>query len=81
MKMIVLAAAMIAFLTSCTDASESRQALNEAGYTDVTIGDFAWLQCGKDDTFATEFTAKGPTGVSVKGAVCCGWLKGCTIRL
>ncbi len=67
-------------LTSCTNASDSHQALTEAGYTDVDIGGYAWLQCGKDDTFATKFSAKGPTGVPVNGAVCCGWLKGCTIR-
>lgn len=80
MKKTILAALLIMTLTACTNARDSRQALAEAGFSDIHVGGFAWLQCGKDDTFATKFSAKGPTGVSVNGAVCCGWLKGCTIR-
>lgn len=67
-------------MTACTDEDESRQALNEAGYSDVVVGGYALFQCGKGDNFATKFSAKGPTGVPVRGAVCCGWMKGCTIR-
>jgi hypothetical protein len=76
-----IALLVIAALTAgCTSNADSYRALNEAGYSDVTLDGFAWLQCGKDDTFATSFRAKGPTGVAVKGAVCCGLMKGCTIR-
>jgi len=77
---VALIALIALTLSGCTDGSATRQALAEAGFTDIQVDGFAWLQCGKDDTYATAFRAKGPTGVPVAGAVCCGLFKGCTIR-
>jgi hypothetical protein len=79
MKKTIAILAVLA-TSACTNAHDSKQALAEAGFSDIHVGGFAWLQCGKDDTFATKFSAKGPTGVPVRGAVCCGLMKGCTIR-
>lgn len=43
---------------------------------------YDWLNCSEDDVFHDKFTAKGPTGRRVSGAVCAGLLfKGATIRL
>jgi hypothetical protein len=63
---------------SCSDASEARRVLSASGFTDIDAGGYAWFECG--DTFATKFTAKNHLGQTVSGAVCCGWLKSCTVR-
>jgi len=37
--------------------------------------------CGKDDDYATTFTAKSPVGKSIDGVVCCEFIgKACTVR-
>lgn len=69
------------FMAGCTDETGSRKALNNAGFTDIQITGFEPFVCGKDDTYATGFTATNPVGRRVSGTVCCGvWDKGCTIR-
>lgn len=69
--------------TACTvDGGHARHILESAGYTKINLGGHAWYACSDDDSRSTEFTAIGPTGQRVKGAVCCGlWAKNCTIRL
>ena len=72
---------VIAALTvSCTDAPGARKALAGAGYTNIVIGGYDVWGCSKDDTYATKFTATGPSGASVRGVVCAGILTGATIR-
>lgn len=74
----------VLLLTSCTDAERARSTLEGAGYTDIQIGGRAWNSCSKDDDSCTSFTARGPSGRPVKGAVGCGLSgcgKGCTIRI
>lgn len=66
---------------ACTDADHTRSVLERAGYTDIQPGDFTFLKCSNSDTYATEFQARGPSGLHVSGAVCCGFFKNCTIRL
>jgi hypothetical protein len=66
--------------TACVDRDDTRTTLDAAGYTDITTGDYAWFECGRDDTYATRFTARNPAGKRVSGTVCCGLMKGCTIR-
>lgn len=74
-------------LAGCTDEGAARHALRGAGYTDVVIGGWDAWTCAKGDSTCTEFTAKGPSGVAVHGAVGCGSYfggcasKGCTVRL
>ena len=81
--MKVIFVALLAVLVSgCTSKDGAERALKGAGYTEIEIGGYAFFACdGKSDTFATSFTAKGPTGMRVSGAVCSGFLKGSTIRL
>jgi len=60
--------------------------LEDAGYTHVKTHGYIYGACGHADdgeaVSCTEFTAIGPSGRSVHGAVGCGvFLKGCTIRL
>ena len=79
MKAILIVLAVI--LAGCTQPDRANEALSDAGYTDVRIGGYAWFACSERDTFATSFTATGPTGRPASGAVCSGFLKGQTIRL
>ena len=79
MKRFLTIAIMI-FLAGCTDERAATKALADAGLTPVKVGGYSFFSCGKDDTFATEFTAKNAKGQIVTGTVCSGWLKGKTIR-
>lgn len=63
------------------DPDHARDTLVRQGYTDVEMTGAAPFSCSKDDWSRDGFRAKGPTGVPVEGAVCCGfWGKGCTVR-
>lgn len=78
------------FLSACTveenptpSKSRSEQILEEEGYTEISLSGYPIWGCSdSDDNFFEnkEFTAKNMTGKTVSGYVCCGFLKGCTIR-
>lgn len=68
------------FTLGCTDESGSRTALVSAGYSNIHLTGYRWFGCGEDDGYHTGFTATNPAGVRVSGVVCCGLMKGCTIR-
>lgn len=71
---------MLLLLLAClSDPDTAESTLHSAGYTDVQTDGWGF-GCGKDDTFATAFTATNPAGERVSGVVCSGWLKGGTIR-
>lgn len=64
---------------------DSRQlrALKAMGFTEITLGSADISACSDDDSYfnSASFLARSPfTGMSVKGNVCCGFLKGCTVR-
>jgi len=64
-----------------TDKEDTTRVLQDAGLTPKEVGGFAWFQCGKDDTYATKFTAVSKDNRTVEGAVCKGlFFKGSTIR-
>ena len=79
-----LAVLMVLFVMfaagSCTDEEATIAALGDEGYTDIRAGGYAWFACSKDDRFKTKYTARNAQGKQVSGAVCCGFLKGCTVR-
>ncbi len=82
MKKLYMAAVVAILLIGCTDATNSKRILEDAGYTDVKMHGYDIFNCAKDDAFHDKFTAKAPNGRSVSGAVCAGLLfKGSTIRL
>ena len=64
----------------CTAPSRTREAAVKAGFTDVEVGGHAWFACAYGDDFATRFSGTNAQGHRVEGAVCCGWLKSCTVR-
>lgn len=67
-------------LLGCSAPGKSRAALQKAGFTQIEIVGPGLWGCSKDDTFNTRFRAQGPTGNFSQGNVCCGLMKGCTIR-
>jgi hypothetical protein len=77
----LLVLCLLALAPGCfTDEDKSRDALVKSGYTDIQVGGYAWWTCGDDYTYETKFTAKNPQGMVVSGAVCCGILKGCSVK-
>lgn len=81
MKKILLAVTLAMFVGCASNPSGAEQVLLDAGYTSITIEGLAPLSCGKEDFYRTSFTAIGPTGRPVSGAVCAGlFFKGATIR-
>jgi hypothetical protein len=80
--MRILLFTLLALIYSCTNEGGARSALEGAGYDAIQFHGYT-RKCGGDDT-CTEFSATGPTGRKVRGAVGCGYdvgcSKGCTIR-
>lgn len=71
---------VLILLTACTDENQTINTLQKAGFSEIETTGYQMFDCGKDDSFATGFTAKNPQGQVVSGTVCCGLLKSCTIR-
>jgi len=71
-----------ALLLSACSVSDKQleETLSNAGYTDVVNKGYQFLACGRDDSFSSGFTARNALGKPVSGVVCCGLLKGCTVR-
>lgn len=77
-KLMFLTAAVS--LSACSASDASKDALQKQGFTDIVTTGWSPLSCGQDDFFSTGFTADNPNGQRVSGVVCCGLLKGCTVR-
>jgi hypothetical protein len=77
-NLLILAAGLL--ILACTDDGRTRQTLESHGFRDIQITGFEPFDCGKHEDFATGFRAKNPHGIYVQGTVCCGWMKGCTVR-
>lgn len=76
-----LLALLAVTLSSCgVDPEKASRALHAQGMKDVKIEGFSFFGCGKDDHFASNFSAIGANGTLVTGTVCQGWLKGTTVR-
>lgn len=62
--------------------SRAEQALRSAGFTDIRLSGTPYFTCADDDSLfmSSNFRAKNSTGELVGGAVCCGFVKGCTVR-
>jgi len=72
---------LLTVIAACTTPNKAEEVLLQQGYTDIETKGYAPFACSEDDTFATRFTARAPNGEDVSGAVCCGVLKRCTVRL
>ncbi len=76
---VVLMGLMIAVL-GCEDADRARATLEDYGFTNINVGGYEPFTCGDDYTFSNEFEATNPQHRRVHGVVCCGYLKGCTVK-
>nr|WP_086491256.1 hypothetical protein [Novosphingobium panipatense] len=63
------------------DKAGMRAAVQDFGFTEVTLGGFAWLGCSKDDMFSRTWVGLSASGSRVEGVVCGGWAKGYTVRI
>lgn len=69
-------------LVGCSAPDTATKALKGAGYSQIKITGWSPFSCTEAGTISTGFEAKGPTGVSVTGAVCSGLIfKSATIRI
>jgi hypothetical protein len=74
----------------CSPSDERLQgAMRSEGFQDVSRKGYDFFECGYGDVWVESFRAKRPevveagkplTRVLVEGTLCCGILKGCTIR-
>jgi hypothetical protein len=82
---VIFALAVFGVVAASGACSENpagmRAAVQDFGFTDVTLGDFAWLGCSKDDMFRRTWVGLGASGARVEGVVCGGWDKGYTVRI
>lgn len=78
MRILIFILAM--FFCGCTSPGASWNALDDMGFKEIETGGYDLFACGKDYVFHTKFKAKNPNGKIVSGVVCCGWLKGCSIK-
>lgn len=76
---VVVAIVFFAMLPKWMNGDEERSVLASAGYTQVKLDGFRFLDC--PDLFGMGFEAKGPTGQPAKGAVCRGIFAAASIRL
>lgn len=82
MRAVAIAMVATLALAGCSpNPAAQRAAVEDFGFTDVRIGDYAWFGCSKDDTFASKWTGRNAAGVPVRGVVCGGWAKGYTVRI
>lgn len=80
----ILAAIIIPNVMQPSVEPRAIQALEDEGYSEVDIYDTgwggAWNGCGDSDNRSAQFGALNVKGKRVEGVVCCGWMKGCTVR-
>jgi len=77
---IALYAMLVVVLSSCTDESGAKKALERNGYKPIKVGGYGWFAGSKDDVYITKFKAVAPNGDTVTGCVTSGWFKGNTVR-
>ena len=62
--------------------NEATRVLEAQGFDDIHLegAEVVFSRCSDSDSFSRGFRAKNSRGVEVRGVVCCGWLKACTVR-
>jgi hypothetical protein len=63
-----------------SNSSKAQVAVESAGNTNVELGPMTYLPCGRGDVGGFNFKAMNANGDKVSGVVCCGLVKGCTVR-
>ncbi|MNX86266.1 hypothetical protein D3C86_1181400 [compost metagenome] len=62
----------ILLLAGCTrmDPTLATRVLQDAGHTNIVLGESAPIVCVGENTYSVEFQSIGPTGRFVHGALC-----------
>ncbi len=83
-KVVLIFAAIVVTIgvTVAAYSSDDKEAkaLQRQGFTNIRVGGWSPLSCSDSDLTAKSFKAKNPQGREVEGVICCGVLKGCTVR-
>lgn len=58
-------------------SERSKNALRMQGIRDAKRADYLYFVCGNDDSI---MASEGFIAGDIRGNVCCGFLKGCTVR-
>lgn len=70
---------LLMFQGCTTGGDEARETLSKSGFYDIRTGSVAF-GCAEGDKVGRGFSAMNANKVRVEGVVCCGVLKGCTVR-
>ncbi len=69
-------------LLGCTpDEAHARKVLEAYGFENIHLGGYPFFGCGNGELLSVEFTATSVKKDAVRGSVCCGIFKNCTVRL
>lgn len=79
-KFLIVASAALMLSACGVPSDKATRTLKSMGYTEIKIGGYSFFGCGDNDTFRSNFTAKGQDGAIVSGTLCSGWFKGITVR-
>jgi len=82
MKAMMAIAMAVAMITACTLSDErAEHVLRAHGFDPVALTGYDMFACADDDWWNQGFVGISPLGTRVRGVVCCGALKSCTVRL
>ena len=71
---------MALVVLGCTaPAAEARRALDSSGFSEIELEGWVPFSCAEHEA-VQGFKAKSPKGTAVRGVVCCGVFKSCTVR-
>lgn len=76
---IVLCWIVLAPVSCEVDGQRARKLLEQEGIEDMRLDGYRYFGCGPGDAYRTGFEGRR-RGTRVKGTVCCGWTKDCTVR-
>jgi hypothetical protein len=72
---------LVVVLSSCTDKSGAKKALERNNFKPIEVGGYGWFSGSKEDVYRTNFKAIAPNGDTVTGCVTSGFFKGNTVRI
>lgn len=84
--LLVILGGLLFGIGSCSngcvaDESQVRNVLQDEGYSNIQLKGYKWFACSEDDWTHEEFSATNINGRLVRGTVCCGIFKDCTVRI
>ncbi len=72
--------ALLALAACEASEGDSFRALEALGFESIKLQGAAPFACSDGDSFSQGFRAQNARGETVRGVVCCGFMKACTVR-